>query len=126
MPGQRRRPSDTTAIFARIPRAEAQKLERLSFELGQPKQQIIAGLLAQYAPGEEAAEPRGLGLGRYAFRAAPTQDVLTLEQLAVFLQLEEQTVRALAEAGEIPGREIGDEWRFSRDAVLSWLAGGDE
>jgi hypothetical protein len=30
-------------------------------------------------------------------------------------------VRALADAGELPGRRIGDEWRFLRRAVLAWL-----
>jgi excisionase family DNA binding protein len=128
MPKQRRQADDTAAIFARIPRAEAEKLERLSFELRQPKQQIIAGLLAQYAPGDEPSETHaaGFALGRYGFRPAGTPDVLTLEQLAAFLQVEDQTVRALAEAGEIPGREIGGEWRFSRAAVLSWLGAENE
>jgi excisionase family DNA binding protein len=121
----RREPEDTAAIFARVPRAQAEKLDQLSADLRRPKQQIIAGLLAEYAPGPEPAEPSGgLGLGRYAFRpAAP--EVLTVEQLAQFLQVDEATVLALAEAGEIPGRQLAGEWRFSRERVLSWL-GGDE
>jgi excisionase family DNA binding protein len=121
---RRRTPSkrETSAIFARIPRAEAEKLERLSFELKRPKQEIIAGLVAQYAPG---AEPEALALGRYGFRPAePPPEVFTLEQLARFLQASEDTVRALAETGELPGRRVGDEWRFSRQAILDWLEGG--
>jgi excisionase family DNA binding protein len=31
-------------------------------------------------------------------------------------------VRALAEAGELPGRRVGGDWRFAREAVLRWLA----
>jgi hypothetical protein len=31
-------------------------------------------------------------------------------------------VRA-AERGELPGRRIGDEWRFGREALLAWLSG---
>jgi hypothetical protein len=38
--------------------------------------------------------------------------VLTLEQ-----------VLELAEARSVPGRRIGDEWRFSRPALIDWLAG---
>ncbi len=125
MPRQRRDVDETAAIFARIPRAEAEKLDRLSFELRRPKQEIIAGLLAQYAPSDEP-QGRELDLGRYAFRPSAAPDVLTLAQLALFLQVDEQTVRALAEAGEIPGREIGGEWRFSREAVLAWLGGERE
>jgi excisionase family DNA binding protein len=47
--------------------------------------------------------------------------VLTLEQLAELLSLDAETARALAEAGEIPGRRLGDEWRFSRKAIIDWL-----
>jgi excisionase family DNA binding protein len=49
--------------------------------------------------------------------------VLTAEQLAQLLQLDVRTVRSLAARGEIPGRKLGREWRFSRRAVLDWLAG---
>ena len=33
-----------------------------------------------------------------------------------------KTVRALAAKGELPGRKLGRHWRFSRQAVLDWLA----
>jgi excisionase family DNA binding protein len=121
-----RKARDTAAIFARIPRAEAEKLERLSFELKRPKQDIIAGLVAQYVPGQEARAGEGWTLGRYGFRPAEAPEVLTLEQLAQFLQLDEDTVRALAEIGDLPGRQVGGEWRFSRQAILKWLEGGGE
>jgi excisionase family DNA binding protein len=29
----------------------------------------------------------------------------------------------LAEAGTLPGRRIGEQWRFSRPALIEWLAG---
>jgi excisionase family DNA binding protein len=106
---------ETAAIFARVPKAQAEKLERLSYELKQPKQAVIAGLLARY-PESSAPE-----VGRHSFVAS---EVLTLEQLASMLQLDVDMVRGLAETGELPGRKLGDEWRFSREAVLAWLAEG--
>jgi excisionase family DNA binding protein len=107
---------DTAAIFARVPRASAEKLERLAYELKQPKQAVIAGLLARYPePGEPA-------VGRISFHAT---EVLTLEQLAALLQLDVEMARGLAETGELPGRKLGDEWRFSREAVLAWLGEGE-
>jgi excisionase family DNA binding protein len=112
------RKAETAAIFARVPRAEAEKLDRLSFELKRPKQEIIAGLLARYPDPEE-----GPAVGRYSFRPTEMLDVLTLEQVARFMQLDEDAVRGLAETGELPGRKIGEEWRFSRQAILSWLEG---
>jgi excisionase family DNA binding protein len=106
---------ETRPIFARVPRAQAEKLERLSYELRQPKQAVIAGLLARYP---ESGAPE---VGRYAHTPA---EVLTLEQLASMLQLDVEMVRGLAETGELPGRKLGEEWRFSREAVLAWLAEG--
>ena len=49
--------------------------------------------------------------------------MLTVEQAAELLQTDPDAVRALADAGELPGRKIGDEWRFLRRAVLAWLGG---
>jgi excisionase family DNA binding protein len=48
--------------------------------------------------------------------------VLTTAQLAELLQTDEKTVRAIAQKGELPGRKVGRDWRFSRAAVLDWLA----
>ena len=48
--------------------------------------------------------------------------MLTVEQLAELLQVDEKTVRSLASDGDLPGRKIGRHWRFSRQAVLEWLA----
>jgi excisionase family DNA binding protein len=44
-------------------------------------------------------------------------------QTAARLQLDEKNVRELADAGKLPARKIGPEWRFSRAAVLAWLEG---
>ena len=43
-------------------------------------------------------------------------------ELAELLQIDDKTVRALAAKGELPGRKLGRHWRFSRQAVLDWLA----
>jgi excisionase family DNA binding protein len=48
--------------------------------------------------------------------------VLTVDQLAAWLQTDAETIARLADDGELPGRKLGDEWRFARDAVLDWLA----
>jgi excisionase family DNA binding protein len=101
-------------LFVRLPTAEAQKLTRASVELGRPKQDLVAeALRALEVPGE------GFGFGQYG--VAP--EVLTAEQLAELLQPDAKTVRALAARRELPGRKLGREWRFSRRAVLDWLAG---
>ncbi len=64
----------------------------------------------------------GLSIGHASFRAFPPPDVLTVRQLAEWLQVDEQAIAELAEASELPGRRLAGEWRFARDAVLDWLA----
>jgi len=48
--------------------------------------------------------------------------VLNAEQAGQFLQIEEAVVIELAEAGRLPGRKLGAAWRFSRAALVAWLA----
>jgi excisionase family DNA binding protein len=50
-------------------------------------------------------------------------DVMTLEEVAALLRLPEATVRHYAARLAIPGRQIGDQWRFSRTALEQWLRG---
>jgi excisionase family DNA binding protein len=52
---------------------------------------------------------------------ARQKEVLTAEEAAEFLGLNPVTVRLKARSGEIPGRKIGKEWRFSRRQLLEWL-----
>jgi excisionase family DNA binding protein len=69
-------------------------------------------------------------VGRHEFRPAEPPaalpDVLTLEEAAELLQANPEDVRRLAERGDLPGRKLGRAWRFSRAAVLAWLAGADQ
>jgi excisionase family DNA binding protein len=54
-----------------------------------------------------------------------TKEVLNAEEAAEFLGVNPYTVRQKARLGEMPGRKVGKEWRFSRQALLQWLAGED-
>jgi excisionase family DNA binding protein len=69
-------------------------------------------------PGRSPLRP---GVGNATFRAFDAPEVLSLEDAAELLQVEPGDVEALAAAGELPGRKIGERWRFSRAAVLRWL-----
>lgn len=101
-------------LFVRIPADLAERLDQAASELRRPKQELVAAAL-----GDE-----DWALGRAELlpveQAAP--EVLTAEQLAALLQIDVATVRKLATRGEIPGRKVGGHWRFSRQAVLDWLA----
>ena len=109
-------PSEPTSpLFVRLPAASAEKLNRAAFELKTPKRELVADLVDRYLGAEDVV----------VGRAAPElrgPDVLTLPQLAELLQVDEKTVRSLATAGDLPGRKVGRHWRFSRQAILDWLA----
>jgi excisionase family DNA binding protein len=108
-------PSEPTSpLFVRLPAASAEKLNRAAFELKTPKRELVADLVDRYLGAEDV-------VGRVAPELRGP-DVLTLPQLAELLQVDEKTVRSLATAGDLPGRKVGRHWRFSRQAVLDWLA----
>jgi excisionase family DNA binding protein len=120
----------TAALFVRIPQAHARALDRLAFESRRPKQAVVTELLARHFgdPSDrrvtiETPEDSAPVIGRHAFRPFEP-DVLTLEEVAELLAVEPDTVAELAAAGELPGRKIGEAWRFARAAVLDWLAQG--
>lgn len=47
--------------------------------------------------------------------------VLTSAEVAALLRVSEEVVMTEAEAGRLPGRKLGTEWRFSRPAIVDWL-----
>jgi excisionase family DNA binding protein len=119
---------DRTPLYVRLPKAEAERLDRAAFELKTSKQDLVAGLVAAYGDLDtlrrvtiETVED-GLAVGHAAFRPFSPPDVLTVAELANWLQVDEAAVEELAEQGELPGRKLAGEWRFARDAVLDWLA----
>ena len=115
-------PEDTTPLFVRLPRREADLLDRVAFEGRISKRELVTSLVQRYLDDDTKDAPE-LVLGRAHFRPAETHDVLTLEQAAALLQVDAAEVAALAEAGELPGRRIGGDWRFPRAALLEWLRG---
>jgi excisionase family DNA binding protein len=111
-------PEPRAALFVRIPAAQARQLDSRARVLGRTKQDVVADLLATsfasgVTPGADRPPP-----------GAPAE-VLTLDELAELLRLDPATIMVRVDAGELPGRRFGDQWRFSRRAVLSWLDGSD-
>ena len=69
-----------------------------------------------------AAGTTGPTLGSYSFQPYDPPEVMNVEQAADFLQIDEAVVLEMAEAGKLPGRKLGAAWRFSRAALVTWLA----
>jgi excisionase family DNA binding protein len=53
--------------------------------------------------------------------ATDTNQVLTLSEAAAFLRVPEEALLRSAMMQEVPGRKIGDDWRFSKAALENWL-----
>jgi excisionase family DNA binding protein len=103
---------DRVPLFVRLPREQAAALDRLVDSTGRRKQHLVSDLLADR-----------LAVGHIELReGASAEEVLTLGEAAALLRLPAETVRASALAGDLPGRAFGEEWRFTRGALLRWLA----
>ena len=135
-------PDPTAALYVRLPHREFEKLDRAAEALATNKKALVTTLVSHYVdPDSDAGLDRlraisgppqrvtvdlpgdALAVGHHAFTPAPAPDVLTPAQAAELLQVSEDEVVELAEAGTLPGRRIGAQWRFSRPALIAWLAG---
>jgi excisionase family DNA binding protein len=47
--------------------------------------------------------------------------VMTLEELAIYLKLPKSTIYKLVQEGRIPGQKLGKQWRFGKQAIDQWL-----
>ena len=105
---------DLSPLYVRLPRHEADLLDRAAFEGKVSKRELVTDAVRAH-----------LGLERG--HAGPLEpgdrpEVVDLAGAAELLRAPEHAIADLAESGELPGRQIGGEWRFARDALLAWLA----
>lgn len=112
--------SDRVPLYVRLPREQAAALDRLADSTGQRKQQLVSELLSDrlVVGRAEIVEQQPSAV----WQRPVAEDVLTVGEVAALLRVSGETVRASAAGGELPGRRLGDEWRFSRAAVMAWLA----
>ena len=102
-------------LYVRLPDDAADKLARAAVELRVPKQNLVAQLVENH-----------LTVGKHEFFPNAVEEVLTPDEAAELLRSDAATVTAMAEDGKLPGRKVGDEWRFTRSALLRWLGGEEE
>jgi len=53
----------------------------------------------------------------------PPPEVMTIDELAVYLQVSKSSLYKLAQDGKVPGQKVGRHWRFHRATIESWLKG---
>ena len=145
-----RKTSAEGALFVRLAATAVGKLYRAAEALGMLKKDLVEGLVSKYVDPDSRRGLSVLGslathkvtvelgqkdaiVGAYSFQpyeapppAGPPPEVLNAEQAGALLQIGEPVVREMAEAGKLPGRKLGfgpgAVWRFSRAALVAWLA----
>lgn len=49
-------------------------------------------------------------------------EILTIEEVAIFLRVSERTVYDWAQKGKIPCGRLGSSWRFQRSEIMKWIS----
>lgn len=62
-----------------------------------------------------------MSMDRTHRRVGDDEAVLNADEAAALLRISRNTIYRLVEKGRLPGRKVGREWRFSRQALLAWL-----
>lgn len=52
------------------------------------------------------------------------KEILNLQEVCELLSVSEKTMLKLLKEENVPARKIGREWRFSRAAIIQWIAKG--
>ena len=53
----------------------------------------------------------------------PDQEILNIDDAAAFLGVSVKTFSKVLREGDVPGRKVGREWKFSRQALVDWIGG---
>ena len=48
-------------------------------------------------------------------------DVLTIEELSIYLKIPKSTLYKLVREGRVPSQKVGRHWRFRKEAINRWL-----
>ncbi|MBY0311764.1 MAG: helix-turn-helix domain-containing protein [Phycisphaerales bacterium] len=54
-------------------------------------------------------------------RAVPPREVMTITDLAEYLQVSKSSLYKLVQSGRVPGQKVGKHWRFHKDTIDAWL-----
>ncbi|MFH0790633.1 MAG: polymer-forming cytoskeletal protein [Candidatus Omnitrophota bacterium] len=57
-------------------------------------------------------------------RCSMLQDFLNTEELARYLEVDSNSILEWANSGKIPALKNGNDWKFERKAIDSWIASG--
>jgi len=50
------------------------------------------------------------------------KEIMTVKQVAEYLQMDEHTIYKLARSGQIPSIKIAGQWRFKKEVIDRWIS----
>jgi len=50
------------------------------------------------------------------------KEIMTVKQVAEYLQMDEHTIYKLARSGQIPSIKIAGQWRFKKEVIDKWIS----
>jgi len=53
--------------------------------------------------------------------ATYADEIMSLDELVDYLKVSKSTLYKLVQRGHLPGKKIGKQWRFHKEAVDAWL-----
>ncbi len=123
--------NDQVPLYVRLSADPNRRLERAVAVLGKSKRQLVEEAVTRHLGDDGLVTGRdGLVIGHASVREyqpassgprADAHEVLTLEEAAALLRVDQADLDAAAGRSEVPGRQIAGTWRFSRAALLRWL-----
>jgi excisionase family DNA binding protein len=109
---------ERAALFVRLPADVMASIDELVRTTGRTKQAVVTGFV-------EAAVVKSVSKPEVDPAGSDTA-ILDLDEVAALLRVRPEQVVERVKGGDLPGRCFGDDWRFSREAVLRWLDGADK
>jgi excisionase family DNA binding protein len=103
-----------TPLYVRLPAEQARRLDDAVSSSGKSKRRLVEDAVREHLADD------GLAAGQITL-PKPEPEILTADEAAALLRVDEGELLAAAKHGDLPGRQIGAEWRFSRAALLTWL-----
>jgi excisionase family DNA binding protein len=74
--------------------------------------------------GPRARGPRSFAVDIRTGLAPTEKEVLNLDEAAAFLGVSLRTFLRVLHTEDLPCRKVGREWKFSRSALVAWIASG--
>ena len=75
-------------------------------------------------PGPRSRGPRSFAVEIKTGLAPNEKEILNLDEAAAFLGVSLKTFLRTLRMENLPGRKVGRDWKFSRAALVTWVASG--